>query len=359
MDAYTEPGCQVSSQMSPSARTPTEQEIHGRHGRPITDQDAHEINRVEELSYDLKIHEVMTAALKTATPDMPLSQVLEILRVSRISGLPVVDKDRLVGVLSLEDIVRALQKNDLSALTSQYMTREVVTVGSYESIVNALRTFTEKQLGRLPVIDENHKLVGMITKGDITRGILVALQKDYKEEEVRRYRASHLFEDIISERTTLVLRYTIKAGDFTQGGVASSHIKRALLRLGADPQITRRCCIAVYEAEMNLIIHTTSGGILKLEVEPHRITMSAIDEGPGILDTEKVFEAGYSTATEQVREMGFGAGMGLVNMKRCVDEIELTSEVGKGSKLVMRIYIPDQTVGISREGQTDESSTNY
>ena len=336
--------------MCPPARTPTEQEKHGRHGRPITDQDAHDISRVEELSYDLKIREVMTADVKTATPEMPLSKVLEILRLNRISGLPVVENEKLVGVLSLEDIVRALQKNELSAPTREYMTRDVVTVANYESIVTAISTFTEKQLGRLPVVDENNKLVGMITKGDITRGILVALQKDYKEEEVRRYRASHLFEDIISERTTLVLRYTIKAGDFTQGGKASSHIKRALLRLGADPQITRRCCIAVYEAEMNLIIHTTNGGILKLEVEPHRITMSAVDDGPGIADIEMVFQPGYSTATEQVREMGFGAGMGLVNMKRCVDEIKLESSVGRGTKLLMRIFIPDQTVGVSRDG---------
>jgi CBS domain-containing protein/anti-sigma regulatory factor (Ser/Thr protein kinase) len=336
--------------MYPPARIPTEQEKHGRHGRLITDQDAHDISRVEELSYDLRIREVMTADVKTATPEMPLSKVLELLRFNRISGLPVVEGDNLVGVLSLEDIVRALQKNELFAPTSQYMTPDVVTVASYDSIVSALSTFTEKQLGRLPVIDENHKLVGMITKGDITRGILVALQKDYKEEEVRRYRASHLFEDIISERTTLVMRYTIKAGDFTQGGKASSHIKRALLRLGADPQITRRCCIAVYEAEMNLIIHTTNGGILKLEVEPHRITMSAADDGPGIADTEMVFQPGYSTATEQVREMGFGAGMGLVNMKRCVDEIKLESNLGKGTKLVMRIFIPNQTVGVSRDG---------
>ena len=336
--------------MCPPARTPTEQEKHGRHGRPITDQDAHDISRVEELSYDLKIREVMTADVKTATPEMPLSRVLEILRLNRISGLPVVETEKLVGVLSLEDIVRALQKNELSAPTREYMTRDVVTVANYESIVTAISTFTEKQLGRLPVVDENDRLVGMITKGDITRGILVALQKDYKEEEVRRYRASHLFEDIISERTTLVLRYTIKAGDFTQGGKASSHIKRALLRLGADPQITRRCCIAVYEAEMNLIIHTTNGGILKLEVEPHRISMSAVDDGPGIADTEMVFQPGYSTATEQVREMGFGAGMGLVNMKRCVDEIKLESSVGRGTKLLMRIFIPDQTVGVSRDG---------
>jgi CBS domain-containing protein/anti-sigma regulatory factor (Ser/Thr protein kinase) len=345
--------------MCPTARTPTEQEINGRHGRPITDHDAHDISRVEELAYDLKIREVMTADVKTATPEMPLSKILDSLRINRISGLPVVEYDRLVGVLSLEDVVRALQKNDLSAPTSQYMTREVVTVASYDSIVKAIRTFTEKQLGRLPVVDENNKLVGMITKGDITRGVLMALQKDYKTEEVRRYRASHLFEDIISDRTTLVLRYTIKAGDFTQGGKASSYIKRALLRLGADPQITRRCSIAVYEAEMNLIIHTTNGGILKLEVEPHRITMSATDDGPGIADTEVVFQPGYSTATEQVREMGFGAGMGLVNMKRCVDEISLESTVGKGSKLVMRIFIPNQTVGVSRDGQNDESSTNH
>lgn len=345
--------------MCPPARTPTEQEVHGRRGRHITDQDAHEINRVEELSYDLKIREVMVAALKTASPEMPLSNVLEILRANRISGLPVVEDDRLIGVISLEDIVRALQKNDLSAVTSQYMTRDVVTVGDYDSIIKAIRTFTEKKLGRLPVVDEDEKLVGIITKGDITRGVLNALQKDYKEEEVRRYRASHLFEDIISERTTLVLRYTIQAGDFTQGGKASSHIKRALIRLGADPQLIRRCCIAVYEAEMNLIIHTTNGGIMKLEVEPHRITVTATDDGPGIPDTEKVFEPGYSTATEQVREMGFGAGMGLVNMTRCVDEIKLESTMGRGSKLVMRIHIPNQTVGVSRDGQNDEPSTNY
>ncbi len=345
--------------MCPPARTPTEQEAHGRPGRFITDQDAHEINRVEELSYDLKVRDVMTADLRAASPEMHLSKVLDILRTNRISGLPVIKDDTLVGIVSLEDIVRAMEKNDLSTTTDQYMTRNVIAVASYDSIVKAIRIFTEKGLGRLPVLDENRKLVGIITKGDITRGILVALQRDYKEEEVRRYRASHLFEDIISDRTTLVLRYNIKAHDFTQGGKASSYIKRALARLGADPQVTRRCCIAVYEAEMNLIIHTTNGGILKLEVEPHRITMSTTDDGPGIPDIEEVFQPGYSTATDQVREMGFGAGMGLVNMKRCVDTINLDSTVGKGTKLVMRIHIPHQTFGGRRDGQNDEPSTNY
>ena len=261
-----------------------------------------------------------------------------------------IEDGQLIGILSLEDIVRAMEKDELSATVSQYMTQKLITVSSHDSIVRAIQTFTDSRLGRLPVIDENNKLVGMITKGDITRGILTALQKDYKEEEVRKYRASHLFEDIISDRTTLVLRYNIKAHDFTRGGNASSHIKRALLRLGADPQIARRCGIAVYEAEMNLIIHTTNGGILKLEVESHRITMSTTDDGPGIADIAQVLQPGYSTATEQVREMGFGAGMGLVNIKRCVDKMEIESTVGKGTKLVMRIHIPTENFNGRKDG---------
>lgn len=335
--------------MCPS-RIRTEQEIHGRRGRPITDQDAHEINRVEELSYDLKIHEVMTKNLHTARPEMSLSDMLEMLRMNRISGAPVVEDDKLVGVISIEDIVRAMQRNDLTETVGQYMTRELVTVASYDSIFKAMQTFAESHVGRLPVVNEENKLVGMITKGDITRGVLVALQRDYKEEEVRRYRASHLFEDIISDRTTLVLRYNIKANDFTHGGNASSHIKRALLRLGADPQIARRCGIAVYEAETNLIIHTTHGGILKLEVEPHRITMSTTDDGPGIPNIDQVLQPGYTTATEQVREMGFGAGMGLVNIKRCVDSMDLESTVGKGTKLIMRIHVPTDNFNGRKDG---------
>ncbi len=335
--------------MSPT-RTPTRQETHGRQGRSITDHDANEINRVEELSYDLKVREVMTAKLHTASPEMPLHKVLEILRINRISGVPVIQSGQLIGILSLEDIVRAMEKNELSAPVSQYMTSKLITVAGHDSIVRAIQTFTDSRLGRLPVVDENNKLVGMITKGDITRGILTALQKDYKEEEVRRYRASHLFEDIISDRTTLVLRYSIKAHDFTHGGNASSHIKRALLRLGADPQIARRCGIAVYEAEMNLIIHTTNGGILKLEVESYLITMSTTDDGPGIADIAQVLQPGYSTATEQVREMGFGAGMGLVNIKRCVDKMEIESTVGKGTKLIMRIHVPTENFNGRQNG---------
>ena len=329
-------------------RQPTEQEKFGRH-RPLTDRDAHEINRIEELSYDLKVHEVMISDIITTTPDVPLSSALELLRVNRISGLPVVNEGTLVGVISLEDIVRALQQNKLSVPVKEFMSTTLVTVKMTDSVVEAIKTFSDKRLGRLPVVDEKQKLAGIITKGDITRGILLAVERDYKEEEVRRYRASHLFDDIVSDRTTLVLRYNIQVGDFMHGGNASSNIKRALLRLGADAQLARRCGIAAYEAEMNLIIHTTNGGVLKLEVEPHRINIITTDEGPGIPDVQQAQQAGYSTATDKVREMGFGAGMGLVNIKRCVDTMELESTTGKGTKLTMRINVPTESLN-SKKG---------
>jgi CBS domain-containing protein/anti-sigma regulatory factor (Ser/Thr protein kinase) len=315
------------------------QQSGGRRGRTITDQDAREISRVEELSYDLKISDVMTSAVKSVSSKMRLGSVLEILRVGRISGVPVQDDGQLAGVLSIEDIVRAMEKDELSAPVSKYMSANVVSVNAYDPVVKALETFGEYRVGRLPVVDANGKLCGIITKGDITRGILTALQKDYKVEELRRYRASHLFEDITSDRTSLILRYTIKARDYINGGQASSHIKRALLRLGASPQLARQCGIAIYEAEMNLIIHSDHGGVMRVQIEPQRILMQTTDTGPGIADVKLALQAGWSTAPQEARDMGFGAGMGLVNIRRCVDRMDLESTLGKGTKLLLEINL--------------------
>ncbi len=316
-----------------------------RTSRLITDKAAGVITRIEELSYDLKVGEVMTRRLETIHPEMRMGAVLDLFRTARISGAPVVaagEPAKLVGVLSLEDLIHALQINDLRAPVSEYMTTKVITARATDPVVEALKTFGTRNVGRLPVVDEAGQLVGILTKGDITDGVLQALQKDYQAEEVRRYRASHLFEDIISDRTSLILRYRIQARDFTHGGNASSNIKRALLRLGADAQIARRCGIAAYEAEMNLIIHATEGGTVKLEIEPHLIKIEVTDTGPGIPDVDLAREPGYSTATDEVRELGFGAGMGLTNIQRCVDEMQLESTVGVGTQLTMHIHLPEE-----------------
>ena len=304
----------------------------------ITDESAGVITRVEELAYELKIEEAMTRDPNVVNPRMQMKEVLELFRDKQISGAPVVSSGKLVGIISIEDLIRALRdlgRRELSASVADYMTREIITVNSYDSIIEALKLFSKTRVGRLPVINEAGQLVGIITKGDITRGLMDALQHDYQAEEVRRYRASHLFQDIISDRTSLILRYRIKQGDFVHGGAASSNIKRALLRLGADPQIARRCGIAIYEAEINLIIHTTNGGEVRVEIEPHQILMETRDDGPGIEDVELAMKPGYSTATAEIRELGFGAGMGLYNIRNCVDEMQLESTPAKGTRLVM------------------------
>jgi CBS domain-containing protein/anti-sigma regulatory factor (Ser/Thr protein kinase) len=313
------------------------------HQEPIIgDGTAGLITRVEELAYELRIEEVMTSQVKIVSPDLPMAYVLELFRQARISGAPVVSNGNLVGIVSMEDLIHSLTRGNLEAPVSDYMTTELITARAFDPVVEALKLFDKTQVGRLPVLDEAGKLAGIITKGDITHGLLEGLQQDYQAEEIKRYRASHLFEDIVSDRTSLLLRYTIRPRDFTQGGTASSYIKRALLRLGANPQIARRCGIAIYEAEMNLIIHATNGGIIQAEIEPHLILLETIDDGPGIEDTELAMQPGYSTASEEIREMGFGAGLGLKNIQRCVDEMRLESRLGEGTWLEMKIYLrPD------------------
>jgi CBS domain-containing protein/anti-sigma regulatory factor (Ser/Thr protein kinase) len=311
----------------------------GRQGQTITDGTAGLITRVEELAYELRIKEVMRDDVTVVTPNDSMEYVLDLFRQARISGAPVVSRGGLVGIISMEDLIRCLTEDDLGASVCDYMTSELITTRATDPVVEALKLFDQTQVGRLPVLDEGGKLSGILTKGDITHGLLTALQQDYQAEEIKKYRASHLFEDINSDRTSLILRYTIKPGDFQTGGTASSHIKRALVRLGANPQIARRCGIAIYEAEMNLIIHTLNGGTVEAEIEPHLILIQTIDDGPGIEDTELALMPGYSTASEEIREMGFGAGLGLNNIQRCVDEMRLESTPGKGTRLEMRIYL--------------------
>ncbi len=305
----------------------------------ISEQDAKGVTRAEELAYQLKVSQAMTTQVKSATPEMKMSDVLELLRLEHISGSPVVEDNKLIGIISIEDLIRSMSLGELSSPVRKFMSPSVITVRSYDPLVKAIEAFMVQKVGRLPVLDEHGSLVGIITKGDVTRGVLVALQRDIQEEEIRRYRASHLFEDIISDRTTLVLRYQIKAKDFNHGGTASSNIKRALLRLGANTQVARRCGIAIYEAEINLIIHTSYGGMIRVEIEPQAIIIIATDEGPGIDDINLALQPGFSTATEEIRELGFGAGMGLSNIMRCVDHLNLESTPGQGTRLEMKIFL--------------------
>lgn len=132
--------------------------------------------------------------------------------------------------------------------------------------------------------------------------------------------------------------FDVDGDDFTSAGQASVQIKKNLRQLGLSPEIIRRVSIAMYEGEINMVIHA-HGGIATVEVTEEFVEIILADEGPGIADIDKAMQEGYSTAPDSVRSLGFGAGMGLPNMKRYTDEMSIDSTVGKGTTVTMKVYI--------------------
>lgn len=133
------------------------------------------------------------------------------------------------------------------------------------------------------------------------------------------------------------LRYDVNGDNFTSAGEASVDVKRALRELGFDAGIIRRVAIAMYEGEINMVIHAEGGEAL-VSVYPDKIVITLSDRGPGIADIELAMQEGYSTAPDNVRALGFGAGMGLPNMKRYSDEFEIKSVIGEGTTVIMTVY---------------------
>jgi CBS domain-containing protein/anti-sigma regulatory factor (Ser/Thr protein kinase) len=312
--------------------------------------------KIQELIYELPIERVMKKDVIRVSPETTMTELKEVLRVNRISGVPVMEGEQLVGVISIEDLIKALVEGDVEAPVRKRMTTRLITVRENESVVEAVKRFTQYKVGRLLVVDEQGRLTGILTGGDITRGLLGAISLDYHAEEISRYRAKHIFEDIVSDQTSLILRYKVEAKDVKKGGTASSKIKRALDRLGGVPEVIRRVAISAYEAEMNLIIHTDHGGELIAELQPEVIRIMAIDQGPGIPDVDQAMSPGFSTAPNWIRELGFGAGMGLMNIKKCADAMTLESTAGVGTRMEIVIYLhpesrQEQNPGKQKDGK--------
>ncbi len=132
------------------------------------------------------------------------------------------------------------------------------------------------------------------------------------------------------------LHYEIPARDLTYAGEASSSVKKKLVQLGIDPVLVKKAAISMYEAEINAVIHG-NGGFADVEISSERIIVTITDHGPGIPDIDLAMQEGWSTASDEVREMGFGAGMGLPNIKRYTDKLEIDTQVGKGTKVTITV----------------------
>ena len=292
-------------------------------------------SKTQELIYELRVKDAMDVNFITVNSSTTIISLREILRRKRILGVPVVDDDQVVGIISIQDYIKSMEDGKLNETVGSIMTKDVITIFSDEPLVNAVRNFDKYDFTRFPVLSrETNKLVGIVSKIDTIKGILAKFETVFKDEEERKYRASHIFNDIVADGMSLHLIYSVEGKNFDKAGQASTRLKKSLNRLGISPQIVRRVTISTYEAEINIVSYTDSGKIIA-KVDSDHISVIIADKGPGIEDISKAMTPGYSNAPGWVRELGFGAGMGLPNMKKFSDELTVKSIVGKGTTLEM------------------------
>ncbi len=294
-------------------------------------------NVILELIYRLKIKDVMTTNMVTATKDTTLREIQQILRKERVTGLPIVLGKRLIGIVSMDDIIQALDKGYIEEKAQDHMTRNLIVLEDDMPISFAISYFDRFSFHRFPVLNKYKELVGMITSRDITSTLLVEINREIEELERRNQNATNLSAEMSGEIHT----YSILKHDFENAGYASTEIKKRLKSAGIAPQIIRRAAIASYELEMNLVVHS-DGGELIAEYTPQMLQITAKDSGPGISDVEAAMTAGWSTASEWIRSLGFGAGMGLPNVKSVSDGFAIESTLNGTTVVCSIILHPNQ-----------------
>lgn len=304
------------------------------------------LEKVQKVFANIKVEEFMTKDVVYVKPDRTVAQVKEILRLKRISGVPVVDDDgKVIGIISIEDIIKSLENGTLQERVIDHMTKNVVCLDSDMTLQDVIKQFERYRYGRFPVIDKDEKLVGIVTKNDILAAVATRLGLLYLHDERRK---EVLDSDILNRSLITGEEINKKGADFyfkidyfdvNLAGVGAAQLKKFLLNRGIKDTVVRRVAVAAYEAETNVVIHSGSEGELYCFIAEDRIIVRVEDSGKGIENIELAMKEGYSTAPDYVRELGFGAGMGLPNMKRFSDKMVVLSEKGKGVVVEMVFYL--------------------
>lgn len=284
-------------------------------------------NVVMDIIWRMKIKDVMTKDPLTGSPDLTMRQCQQLMKENQVTGLPIVEKKRCIGIISMDDIVTAFDKGYIDEKASSHMSRQIYALEDDMPVSFAIRYFDRYHYHRYPVLNKAQELVGIITSRDISRSLLLEMNKEVEALEQK----SSLPVGHISEGKE-VYTYPIIKDDFENAGYASTQIKKRLKSLGVSPKVIRRAAIAAYELEMNVVIHS-DGGTLVATYTPGALTITVKDTGPGIPDTGKALTPGWSTASEWIRSLGFGAGMGLPNARNCSDDFTITSSP-KGTTVV-------------------------
>jgi len=303
--------------------------------------------RLSKYAYifeDLKAEEIMTKQVNTLTPDKKVSQAKEMMKIKKISGIPIVDKKlHLIGIISIEDIIKALENNKIEETIEKIMTRDVITLKKGDNLPSIIQKFDLYKYGRFPVVDENNILCGILTKVDILHKILDKFNLIYLHDRKRNLILNQDLSLITGEklkREKAEFRHTIDITDIGKAGEGAAILKNFLIKKGVNQEIARKVGIAVYEAETNVIIHSKGEGEILCFIKKDKIIVRVIDNGIGIENLDQAMKEGFSTAPDFIREMGFGAGMGIPNMKRFADKLVILSEKNSGTQVELVFFLP-------------------
>jgi CBS domain-containing protein len=270
-----------------------------------------------------------------------MRHIQALMRENYITGLPVVEDRRLLGIVSIEDIITALDSGRIEQPVEERMTRNVIVLEDDMPLSFAISYLNKYHYGRFPVLNKKKELVGILTSKDVIRTLLVEMNREVLRLE-KIHQKDARTPDRYAEMDFATVHY-----DFELAGRASTEIKKALKKHNIDPKIIRRVAIASYELEINQVVHS-NGGTISCSIQPDKVVIVASDMGPGIPDINLALQEGWSTANEWIRSLGFGAGMGLANTKRVSDEffIESTMDIGTTVRSVVFLNSPKEEAGI-------------
>ena len=296
------------------------------------------VSVAQMLVYELRVRDAMTQPPVTGAPGDSLRTIQNLMKTHRISGVPILQNGAPVGLVSIEDIINALDQGHVNDPAERWMTRNIVTLRDHFSLVRAVAEFDRHGFGRFPVVNSSGALVGVLTRGDITACLMQKLEKRAEEAAAREAALFSAQTGDLERDKPMVLQTEVKSGDYESAGKISQHMRQILRARGVDPVIRRRAAIIAYEAEMNMIIHSI-GGDLSVAISPGKVIIEAVDRGPGIENVDLAMQEGWSTAGPLARELGFGAGMGLPNIKKCSDQFEIHSEMSVGTRLHCEVLL--------------------
>jgi CBS domain-containing protein len=297
------------------------------------------LEKYKDFFQDLNAEKIMNRVLIFLKEDNIIKEAQDIMKIKKISGVPIVDNGhRLINIISTEDIIKALETGKINKKIKELEKKNIITLkenDGFEKIVEYIATYG---YGRYPVLNSENKLSGIITKQDILYAVVGKLSILYLHDERRREvldsPLSILLKNKIDENKP-EFTYEVDVDDVNKAGEGSALLKEYLVANKFDKSLVRKISISTYEAEVNVVIHGGGKGKIIATVDDESIVIFVEDSGPGIENIDQVMQPGFSTAPEYIRSLGFGAGMGLPNIKRFADKLIITSEKNRGTKVEM------------------------